>query len=115
MWQTYGAASSKLLQDVRENEELGQTLGPDCELIVGELVHALEAEHGRTLIDVLQRRTMFGLRSDFGKLSAPLAADWLVRLGVWDRARAGEEVAAYRRFSRRHAAPVLARNSDSAR
>lgn len=55
---------------------------------------------------------MFGLRSDFGKLSAPLAADWLVRLRLWDKARAAEEVAAYRRFARRHAVPVPQENSD---
>jgi glycerol-3-phosphate dehydrogenase len=112
LWHTYGRASLELLRDARENDEFGQRLGPDMDLVVGELVHAIEREHARTLVDVMQRRTMFGLRSDFGKLSAPLAADWLVRLRLWDKARAAEEVAAYRRFARRHAVPVPQENSD---
>ena len=105
LWQVYGAASQELADSVREDAELGQKLGPQCDLLVGELVRALEKEHARTLIDVLQRRTMAGLQSDFGQQSAPLAADWLVRLGIWDRTRAAEEVEAYRYFARRHAVP----------
>ncbi|HUF71678.1 MAG TPA: glycerol-3-phosphate dehydrogenase [Gammaproteobacteria bacterium] len=112
LWQTYGSASLRLMQDARENDELGQRLGADTDLRVGELVHAIEREHARTLVDVLQRRTMSGLESDFGKSSAPLAADWLVRLCYWDKEKAAEEVAAYRRFSRRHAVPSPQENSD---
>lgn len=112
LWRTYGGTSRKLIQESRERPELGQRLGPDSDLIVGELVHAIETEHARTLIDVLQRRTMQGLGCDFGKSSAPLAADWLVRLRLWDKARAGDEVAAYRRFSRRYAVPLPKENSD---
>ena len=112
LWRTYGGTSSRLLHDVGENPELGQRLGPNSDLIVGELMHAIEREHARTLIDLLLRRTMVGLRADLGRESAPLAADWLVRLGVWDKARAGEEVAAYRRYSRRYAVPVPFENSD---
>ena len=65
----------------------------------------IDNEHARTLVDLLQRRTMAGLAPDFGKRSAPLAADWLVRLGIWDKARAAEEVTAYQQFARRHAVP----------
>jgi hypothetical protein len=50
---------------------------------------------------------MAGLQSDSGLESAPQAADWLVRLGIWDKARAAEEVTAYRRFARRFAVPSV--------
>lgn len=105
LWHTYGGASLRLQQRVAEDSELGNRLGPDCDFLVAELVHAIEREHALTLEDILQRRTMAGLQADFGRRSAPLAADWLIRLGFWDKSRAAEEVTAYRRFARRFAVP----------
>jgi glycerol-3-phosphate dehydrogenase len=105
LWQTYGGLSRALQRRVREDPELGRRLDERSDLIVGELVQAIETEHARSLVDLLQRRTMIGLQADFGKRTAPLAADWLVRLGVWDKTRAEEEVTAYRDFSRRYAVP----------
>jgi glycerol-3-phosphate dehydrogenase len=107
LWHTYGQASQGLMQGVLQNADFGQRLGPDSEFLVGELVHAIDKEHARTLVDILQRRTMAGLQADFGNESAPEAAQWLVRLGVWDRAAAEQEVTAYQRFARRHAVPSL--------
>jgi len=106
LWQVYGGLSRELADSVHENSELGQRLGPQCDLFVGELVRAIEQEHAQTLVDVLHRRTMAGLQSDFGRRSAPLAADWLVRLGIWDKTRAAQEVEAHRRFAHRHAVPL---------
>jgi len=105
LWQTYGGRSRQLHDRTREDPELGERLGPDSDLIVGELIYAIDNEHASSLVDLLQRRTMAGLQPDFGSRSAPLAANWLVRLGVWDKVRAEEEVAAYRLFARRHAVP----------
>ncbi len=105
LWQTYGGMSRSLHDQIAEDSELKSRLSLDSDLIVGELVYAIENEHARSLVDLLQRRTMAGLQPDFGKRSAPLAADWLVRLGVWDKARAEEEVTAYRRFARQYAVP----------
>jgi glycerol-3-phosphate dehydrogenase len=104
-WGIYGGFSRGLLELVSARSELGQRVGPASSLIVGELVHALEHEHARSLIDLLQRRTMVGLDADFGEGAAPLAADWLVRLGYWDKTRAAEELSAYRAFARRFAVP----------
>jgi glycerol-3-phosphate dehydrogenase len=105
LWQVYGGAARRLLDRARQSPELRQTLGPGCELRVAELVHALEHERAVTLIDVLQRRTMTGLDATLGRDAAPLAADWLVRLGLWDKARAADELAAYRTHLRRYAVP----------
>jgi glycerol-3-phosphate dehydrogenase len=107
LWHTYGGASIRLQTAVVEDSELGTRLGHDCDFLVAELVHAIEREHALTLEDILQRRTMAGLQPDFGRRSAPLAADWLVRLGFWDKARAAEELTAYRRFARRFAVPSV--------
>jgi hypothetical protein len=59
-----------------------------------------------TLEDVLQRRCMAGLDGDFGLRAAPAAASTLVRLGIWDSAKAARELAAYRELARRHGAAV---------
>lgn len=106
-WRTYGGASRMLLDRAREDIELAQAVGPNSDLIVGELVHGLEREHAVSLVDLLQRRTMIGLGSDFGRLSAGPAADWLVRLKVWDKGRAEREIEEYRRYARRHPVPSV--------
>ena len=105
LWRTYGALGRDLAAGAGQNSELGQKVGPSSDLIVGELIHAIEREHAQSLIDLLQRRTMAGVRADLGRRTAPQAADWLVRLGFWDKARASEETEAYRRFLRRYAVP----------
>lgn len=104
-WHTYGGRGRKILDRVREDAILAQSLGPGSDLVIAELVHAIETERARTLVDLLQRRTMTGLNADFGKRSASWAADWLVRLSIWDKARASEELAHYREFTARHAVP----------
>ena len=104
-WRTYGGASRALLTRIGSAPELGQRIGPDSDLAIVELVHALEAERARTLVDILRRRTMSGLAADLGRRDAPLAADRLVRLTIWDRARAAAEIAVYRESLRRFAVP----------
>jgi glycerol-3-phosphate dehydrogenase len=104
-WRTYGGASRALLVRAGESPELGQRIGPASDLVVAELVHALEVERARTLIDLLRRRTMAGLAADLGRRDAKPAADWLVRLGFWDTERAAAELTAYGEFIRRFAVP----------
>lgn len=104
-WRTYGGASASLLARMRESAELRQRIGPESDMLVVELEHAIRVEHARTLADVLLRRTMIGLGPDSGRRAAPLAADWLVRLGLWDKAKAGEDLQAYRAGIRRFAIP----------
>jgi hypothetical protein len=47
---------------------------------------------------------MAGLDADFGLRAAPAAADALTRLGIWDAARAADELASYRELAARHGA-----------
>ena len=104
-WQVYGGASRALLARIGDAPELGQRIGPDSDIVVAELVHAVEAEHARTLADILRRRTMAGLAADLGRRDASLAAGWLARLTIWDSARVAAELAAYRESLRRFAVP----------
>jgi glycerol-3-phosphate dehydrogenase len=78
----------------------------DSDILAAELVHALDVECAATLEDVLQRRCMAGLDADFGLRAAPAAAAALVRLSIWDAARAAHELAAYHELAGRHGARV---------
>src|SRR5690606_27700845 len=111
---TYGGLSERMLRAARERPELARPVGPGAELLVVELVHALETEWAESLVDVLQRRTMLGLGADFGSAEAPLAAAALVELGLWDHARAADELAAYRRFAAAHRAAGVPAAAESA-
>ena len=85
----------------RASEQITADALPRSRALGAELVHAVRNEWAVTLLDILQRRCMIGLRADFGLQAAPAAADWLCRLGLWDRARAAQEVADYREYARR--------------
>jgi len=105
LWGVYGAAALKVAELARSDPELATTVGASATL-VAELVYTREVEWAVTLDDVLQRRCMAGLRSDFGLAAAEPAARWLVRLGVWDSARAESELADYRAHAARQRAPA---------
>jgi glycerol-3-phosphate dehydrogenase len=81
------------------------SLGPTVEPLVAELVYAVREEWASSLADILLRRCMAGLAADRGLECAPAAADWLVRLGLWDRARGDHEVDSYRTLVRRFDVP----------
>jgi glycerol-3-phosphate dehydrogenase len=97
-WRIYGAAAAKLLTGTRAARELEEGLAGAPATRVVELVHALENEHAKSLVDILQRRCMVGLERGLGLDVAPAAAEWLRRLGYWDAARAEHEVRAYSEF-----------------
>ena len=105
LWGVYGAAALKVAELARSAPELASTIGAGAAL-VAELVYAREVEWAVTLEDVLQRRCMAGLGPDLGLGAAEPAARWLVRLGVWDSARAESELADYRARAARQRAPV---------
>ncbi len=101
LWRTYGARAAALLERVRAQPSLAHPAGPGEAPLAAELLHAVEREWATTLIDILQRRCMLGLGADFGLGCAPAAARALRDLGVWDAARAEQELAAYRAHAAR--------------
>jgi glycerol-3-phosphate dehydrogenase len=98
----YGKAAADVAA-MAARPELRGPLGASG-VLTAELVHALEKEWATSLEDFLQRRCMAGLDAEFGLGTAPAAADALVRLGIWDAARAAHELAAYRELAARHGA-----------
>ncbi|HET8698524.1 MAG TPA: glycerol-3-phosphate dehydrogenase/oxidase [Gammaproteobacteria bacterium] len=107
LWHVYGGAAENVAE-LAAQTDLAEPLAGAGTVLVAELVHALEREWARTLADILQRRCMAGLNGHFGLDVAGAAAAALERLGVWDRARAAEELAAYQQLAARHGAGRLA-------
>jgi len=100
LWRVYGGVAAEVAA-LAAQRDLRDVVGG---VLTAELAHAVESEWAVTLEDVLQRRCMVGLNEDFGLGAAPAVADALVRLGVWDAARAARELAAYRELAARHGA-----------
>jgi glycerol-3-phosphate dehydrogenase len=99
LWRVYGGVAREIAA-LAADAELAAEVGGG--VLAAELVHAIQSEWAVTLEDLLQRRCMAGLGADFGLDVAPGAAAALVRLGLWDDARAEAELAAYRAFAVRH-------------
>jgi glycerol-3-phosphate dehydrogenase len=105
LWRIYGAQAAAIASLARDSKELAMVLGPAARPLVAELVYAVREEWASSLADILLRRCMAGLAADRGLDSAPAAAGWLVRLGVWDRSRGNHEVESYRALVCRFARP----------
>jgi len=101
LWETYGKVAVDIVS-LAAREELAEPIDADSGVLAAELVHAIDVEWAVTLEDLLQRRCMAGLAGDFGLRAAPGAAAALVQLGIWDSARAAQELASYRELAVRH-------------
>ncbi len=102
LWQIYGGRADVLLTSLSRDADFSMAVAPGARVLVAELVFAVQTEFAVTLVDLLARRTMAALDADRALGLAPAAADWLVRLGHWDSARAAAELEAFRRYARRH-------------
>jgi glycerol-3-phosphate dehydrogenase len=102
LWRVYGGFAADIAA-LAARPELADVRS-DAGVLTAELVHALTTEWAVTLEDLLQRRCMAGLDADFGLRAAAGATAALVRLGLWDSARAAHELAAYRELAARHGA-----------
>jgi len=105
LWRVYGGRAAAVAARIGESPALAEPLAPGHAMLTGELLFALEQEWATSLVDLLQRRTMCGLDADFGRETAPAAAERLVRLGIWDPERAAGELAAYRDYAHRFGVP----------
>jgi glycerol-3-phosphate dehydrogenase len=101
LWRIYGGAAAAIAARCAQAELAAMAVAPGARVLVAELLHALEHEFAAGLVDLVARRTMAGLDADCGRATAPGAAQWLVRLGIWDSARAAAEIDAYRLHIRR--------------
>ena len=104
LWRIYGGEARTIA--ARAQAELKMVVGPGSKVLVAELVHAVDEEWATSLADILLRRCMAGLDADRGIKTAPGVAQWLVRLGIWDKTRAEQELGEYRAHVRRFERPA---------
>jgi glycerol-3-phosphate dehydrogenase len=107
LWRIYGAKAAAIAALAQSSKDLATALGPAGSPLVAELVYAVREEWASSLADIFLRRCMAGLDADRGLDAAPAAADWLARLGVWDKSRAEEELESYRALVRRFDRPEV--------
>lgn len=101
----YGTRAWDVVKLAADDERLGRPLGQDTDALSAEIPFAFQQEHAVTLTDALARRTMLGLDDAVGLDVVEPAAELAQRFLGWSDARAGDEIAAYRR----HAQDLLPR------
>lgn len=104
----YGARYAEVLQIVAAEPRLAQRVDPTAPDCLAALHHAVLREGGRTLDDILRRRTTVGLMAGQGLAGAERAAAEVAPLLGWDGERTAAEVTAYRRTIARMRAPAAA-------
>ena len=97
----YGTRSTAILDIIAGDSTLKEPFSPETGAIGAELVLAFEQEMAQTLSDALLRRTMAGLGPRVGLDADENAAKLAQKYLGWDSQRAGDEVAAYRRYIER--------------
>jgi glycerol-3-phosphate dehydrogenase len=99
----YGSVARDVLQLAEERPELARAVVPDGPVdVLAEAVHAVRAEHARSLGDVLLRRTRLGLTAARGLLADDAAGARDVAEAIapdmgWDEAGVAAGVADFRR------------------
>ena len=110
----YGSRASDIVAYGRDDPALLEPLEPVIGAIGAELVFTYVHEFGRTLTDVLIRRTMLGLNADSRGGLVERAADILSTSLGWDRARRDREVEDYRGYAKRYEVPGTAPSAGTA-
>jgi glycerol-3-phosphate dehydrogenase len=104
----YGSRAIAVLQLIDETPELAQLITPDQPSILAQIVFAVRSEYAETLIDILHRRTMLAMQTDYGFSILPIVLNTLEQHCNWDTARADREIAAYKQFMRDNCIPDFA-------
>lgn len=88
----YGSALDPLCEAIRESPDLGEPLGPDCDTLCVQIVHAVREEMACTLEDVLFRRTGAGTLGHPGDAVLHRIADLMGALLHWDESERAEQL-----------------------
>ncbi len=104
----YGARAIALLELIDECPELAKCLTPDQPSILAQIVFAVRSEYAETLVDILHRRTMLAMQTDYGLGILPVVTAVLQAHCGWDAARCDREVTTYKQFMRDHCIPDFA-------
>lgn len=90
----YGGRALELIESANGAADLLCCIDDDNTVLAVEIVFALREEMARTLIDIVFRRLMLGLRADQGRPTYAAIAAIAARADNWDSARQTAELAA---------------------
>jgi len=79
----YGSKAQEILARIREDAHLGLPLHPGRPEVLAEIDHAVEHEWGRTLSDIMWRRTELAFTADNGVSAVPAVLARMSRLLGW--------------------------------
>ncbi len=105
LFSIYGARAVDLLKLIDATPELAKSLMPDQPSILAQIVFAVRSEYAETLVDILHRRTMLAMQTDYGLGILPVVTAVLQAHCGWDAARCDREMAAYKKFMRDNCIP----------
>jgi glycerol-3-phosphate dehydrogenase len=98
LWQTYGIAAARILDEIQRSPTAGAILGGLEELSVAEVEHAVWQEMAIELDDVLRRRSRAGMfRTAEACAAAAETAKIMGRALGWNPDKSERDVAAFRR------------------
>jgi glycerol-3-phosphate dehydrogenase len=105
----YGSTALEVLELIRADKSLGQTLAGGAPYLRAEVAYAVTHEGALHVIDVLARRVRLLIESaDSGASVAPEAAAIMAPLLGWNRRRRAAEVREYQAFAATNAAALRA-------
>ncbi len=111
----YGSRAIAVLQLIDETPELAKLITPGQPSILAQIVFAARSEYAETLIDILHRRTMLAMQTDYGFSILPIVVNCLKQHCGWDAAWADRAIAVYKQFMRDNCIPDYAVDRESSR
>ncbi|MDA0705599.1 MAG: glycerol-3-phosphate dehydrogenase [Proteobacteria bacterium] len=90
----YGGRALELMEFAAGEPDLLRCIDADNTVLAVEAVFALRVEMACTLVDIVYRRLMLGLRADQGRPTYAAIAALAAAEGLWDAARQARELAA---------------------
>jgi glycerol-3-phosphate dehydrogenase len=112
LFRLYGARAVELLQLINGSPELAGLITPDQPSILAQIVFAVRSEYAKTLVDILHRRTMLAMQTDYGWGILPIVTDVLQQHCNWTTAQCDQEIAAYQQFMQDNCIPDFAGDQD---
>ncbi|MBE9031323.1 glycerol-3-phosphate dehydrogenase/oxidase [filamentous cyanobacterium LEGE 11480] len=104
----YGARATEILQLVDQSPELAERIDPNQPSIRAQIVFAVQSEYAETILDIIHRRTMLAMSTDYGYPILPLLKQTLNRYCGWDQARCDRAAEQYQQFMRENCIPDFA-------
>ncbi|NJN49806.1 MAG: glycerol-3-phosphate dehydrogenase [Alkalinema sp. RL_2_19] len=108
LFNLYGARTISLLQLVDGSPELAERITPDQPGIWAQLVFAVNSEYAATIIDMLHRRTMLAMSTDYGFPILPKLTEVLQTHCNWSASRCEQAIEQYQQFMRDNCIPDFA-------